>query len=45
MKPSEPTLLQRKLETIASKIGNVGILCAVLTFLSLIVRDALEMAK
>lgn len=43
MKASEPTLLQRKLETIASKIGNVGIGCAVLTFFSLIVRDALEM--
>ena len=43
MKPSEPTLLQRKLETIATKIGNVGIGCAVLTFFSLIVRDALEM--
>jgi magnesium-transporting ATPase (P-type) len=45
MKPSEPTLLQKKLETIASKIGNVGIGCAILTFFSLIVRDALEMYK
>jgi hypothetical protein len=45
MKPSEPTLLQKKLETIASKIGNVGIGCAILTFISLIVRDALEMYK
>lgn len=28
---TEPTLLQEKLETIASKVGNVGILVAILT--------------
>ena len=45
MKPSEPTLLQKKLETIASKIGNVGFGCALLTFISLVIRAALEMTE
>ena len=43
MSEPEPTLLQKKLETIATKIGNVGICCAFLTFLSLIQRVILEM--
>jgi len=38
----QPTLLQEKLETIATKIGNVGIGCAVLTFLSMVIRVILE---
>jgi len=38
-----PTLLQEKLETIASKIGNVGIACAVLTIIAMIFRISLEM--
>lgn len=42
-KPSEPTLLQEKLEVIADKIGKVGIACAVLTFFSMVVRTILEM--
>lgn len=42
---SEPTLLQQKLETIANKIGNVGIACALLTFFAMIVRMTLEMTK
>jgi len=45
MAESEPTLLQQKLETIATKIGNVGIICAALTFLSLIQRVILEMME
>ena len=40
---NEPTLLQKKLEKIATKIGNFGIGCAVLTFFSLVIRVALEM--
>lgn len=40
---TEPTLLQRKLETIADKIGRVGILCAALTFASMVLRLFLEM--
>lgn len=42
---NEPTLLQRKLESIADKIGNFGIGCAVLTFFSMIIRVILEMVK
>ena len=45
MKEPEPTHLQKKLATMAEKIGNVGIIAAVLTFLSLIVRVAIEMMK
>jgi len=45
MSESEPTLLQKKLETIATKIGNLGIACALLTFLSLIQRIVLEMME
>lgn len=40
---SEPTGLQEKLETIATKIGNFGIACAILTFSAMLVRVALEM--
>lgn len=40
-----PTLLQKKLETIATKIGNFGIACAVLTFLSMLFRVMLEMVS
>lgn len=39
----QPTLLQEKLEVIATKIGNVGIGCAVLTFFSMVIRTMLEM--
>jgi len=39
---SSPTHLQEKLETIANKIGNVGIGCAVLTFVSMLIRTAAE---
>lgn len=42
-KPAEPTLLQEKLETIANKIGNVGILVAILTFFGQIIRLSLEL--
>jgi len=42
-KETEPTLLQEKLEVIATKIGNVGIGCALLTFFSMIIRVILEM--
>jgi P-type Ca2+ transporter type 2C len=45
MSDNEPTHLQKKLVTMAEKIGNVGIGCAVLTFFSLIVRVALEMME
>jgi len=45
MKRQGPTLLQEKLETIANKIGNLGIFAAVLTFVAMIVRIALEMVK
>jgi magnesium-transporting ATPase (P-type) len=34
--------LQLKLETIANKIGNFGIACAVLTFFSMVIRVILE---
>jgi len=40
---NEPTLLQKKLETIANKIGNFGIACAVLTFFAMVFRVILEM--
>lgn len=40
---SEPTGLQKKLIIIAEKIGYLGILCALLTFFSLILRVAFEM--
>lgn len=39
----QETDLQKKLEVIASKIGNVGILAAVLTFIGMIFRSILEM--
>ena len=39
----QETDLQKKLEVIASKIGNVGILAAVLTFMAMIFRSILEM--
>ena len=45
MTENEPTVLQKKLETMAEKIGNVGIGCAVLTFFSLVVRVTLEMVE
>lgn len=41
----QETDLQKKLEVIASKIGNVGILAAVLTFMAMIFRSILEMTK
>jgi len=41
---SGPTLLQKKLDTIAGQIGNVGITCAVMTLISLIIRVGVEMA-
>lgn len=40
---NESTHLQKKLEVIADKIGNIGIGCAVLTFISMVIRTALEM--
>lgn len=40
---AEPTLLQLKLETMANKIGNLGIAVAVLTLVAMCVRLALEM--
>lgn len=40
---SEPTVLQGKLEHIATKIGNFGIACAVLTFSAMLIRVILEM--
>jgi len=43
IKEKEPTNLQKKLENMANQIGNVGIGCALLTFLSLVVRVTLEM--
>ena len=42
-KTNEPTHLQKKLEIIANKIGNVGVACAILTFCSMVIRTALEM--
>lgn len=41
---NEPTLLQKKLAVMADKIGKVGVSCAVLTLVSLLVRSGLEMA-
>ena len=41
----QETDLQLKLEVIAGKIGQVGILAAVLTFFSMVIRSILEMAK
>lgn len=40
---NEPTLLQKKLETIADKIGKVGFACATLTFVAMLIRIILEM--
>jgi magnesium-transporting ATPase (P-type) len=40
----QETDLQKKLEVIAGKIGKVGILAAVLTFFSMVLRSILEMA-
>lgn len=40
---NQPTLLQERLETIANKIGNIGIACALLTFFSMVFRTILEM--
>jgi magnesium-transporting ATPase (P-type) len=45
MTNNDPTHLQKKLVTMAEKIGNVGIGCAVLTFFSLIIRVAMEMMQ
>lgn len=42
-KENAPTHLQAKLGVIASKIGNVGVGCALLTFFSMVTRTALEM--
>jgi Ca2+-transporting ATPase len=44
-KQTEPTLLQLKLETIATKIGNLGILAAVLTLVGQIIRLFLELGN
>ena len=41
----EPTLLQQKLEVMALKIGNLGILCAVMTFILSIIRIYLEFTE
>ena len=43
MSENEATNLQKKLANMADQIGNVGIGCALLTFLSLVVRVTLEM--
>jgi len=42
---NEPTLLQKKLAVMADKIGYVGVSCAVLTLVSLLIRSGLEMAN
>jgi len=42
---NEPTDLQKKLEVIATKISNVGVLAAVLTFVAMVVRSMLEMLE
>lgn len=42
---NEETDLQKKLAIIATKIGNVGIAAAVLTFVSMIIRLVLEGVK
>jgi len=44
-KPPEPTLLQKKLHTIADKIGKVGMWVALLTMVAQLIRIALEMFK
>lgn len=41
---NQPTLLQERLATIADKIGNVGIACAILTFIAMVFRVILEMS-
>jgi Ca2+ transporting ATPase len=40
--PPQPTLLQEKLESIANKIGNVGVLVAVLTLIAQLVKITFE---
>lgn len=40
---NEPTLLQKKLETIADRIGGVGFVAASLTFTAMLIRLLLEM--
>lgn len=42
---TEPTLLQKKLETIANKIGKVGFGCAIMTYVAMIIRIILEMVE
>ena len=44
-KGNEPTLLQEKLEVMALKIGNLGILCALLTFVGCVIRIYLEFTE
>ena len=44
-KPPEPTLLQKKLHTIADKIGKVGMWVALMTMIAQLIRIALEMLK
>lgn len=39
---SEPTLLQKKLEVMAGKIGDIGICTAICTFLASVVRIVIE---
>lgn len=39
----DKTLLQKKLESIANQIGNVGYACAGLTFLAILIRLVLEL--
>jgi len=39
---TKQTLLQRKLEIMAGKIGNIGIACAVLTIIASLIRILLE---
>lgn len=40
---STTTQLQKRLETIAEKIGNIGYACAIMTFFAMIIRSAIEM--
>jgi len=42
-KAPEPTLLQKKLHTIADKIGKVGMYCAAMTMVAQMIRIGLEM--
>lgn len=42
-KAPEPTLLQKKLHTIADKIGKVGMYCAAMTMVAQLIRIGLEM--